>query len=247
MNIFEQQMKEGGIYKKLKKRKVRLEFAKEGIYEMLKISPKSYISLSFGKQSTCLAHMIYKINPDIPCYFLASAESWSMHNFKEVIEAFLKICPIKLMIVQTDHFFRNDLKTWKENRDVGQFDLQKMCNRNDWSGWFWGLVKEESKERKITLCKQWEGQPHPTIFRYVDNKYRCCPLMNWDILDIAAYIEENNLPLLNIYKKLGLQMRTTARATKTAVLQGTMIYLKMIDIEGFNKMCKKFGELGNLT
>lgn len=248
MTKYEQQIRDGFEYSKLKIRQKKLSFAKNGIIEMLAISKKNYISLSFGKQSICVAHMVYQIKKEIPCYFLASEESWLMYDFAEVIKSFLCLCPeIILKIIQTKNFYAS--KTWKESRDLGDKDLQNMCNRKNWDGWFWGLSKDESRARKITLSSSYSGQTHPTIFKYSDNKYRCCPIMNWNILDLAAYINENKLPVLNIYKRYGLQMRTTARVTKKMVEAGGVNYLKMLHLgdDSYNKLINQYGELGYTT
>lgn len=242
MGIFEQQIEAGALYAKTKERQYKLDFARAGIEAMMKIAPHSYASISFGKHSICLAHMLYQIDREIPMFFLASWESWIIHNYDEVIAAFVSRWPINLTIVQTDNVSGNTL-SWKETRDLGQFDLQSMCNRADWDGWYWGLTKEESYGRYRTLSVRWKGQPHPTIFRYVDGKYRCCPLMEWNLLDIAAYIWENDLPVLDIYKVGGFEMRTTARVTRNMAEMGGIAHLRHLSLERLNKLTERFPEL----
>jgi 3'-phosphoadenosine 5'-phosphosulfate sulfotransferase (PAPS reductase)/FAD synthetase len=241
MRTFERQMMEGALYAKLRRRKYKLEFALTGIRTMLDLAPRSYVSVSFGKQSICLAHMIYRLAPKTPMYFLASEESWSIHNFQEVIESFLSLCQIELTIVQTLNVTGSE--TWQESRDKGQWDLQNMTDREYWHGWYWGLSKEESVGRERTLSMRWKGQPHPTIFKYTDEKYRCCPLMNWNNLDIAAYVQEHKLPLLNIYKEHGLKMRTTARVTRMMAEMGGLAYTKHLSVEAMNALAASFPEI----
>lgn len=247
MNLFERQMAEGALYAQIRERAYKLHFALEGIRAMRALAPKSYASISFGKQSICLAHMLYQVEPDLPMFFLASWESWIIHNFADVIESFVTRWPINLTIVQSDNVSDNPSRTWKESRDLGQRDLQNMCNRAEWAGWYWGLVKEESVGRRATLSNRWESQPHPTIFRYVDDKYRCCPLMEWNQLDVAAYINEYDLPLLDLYKEHGLQMRTTARVTRDMAEFGGLVYLKRLAIDKLNELSTRFPELRRFT
>lgn len=239
---FEQQMQAGALYAKLRERQHKLVFALDGINEMCRLAPNSYASVSFGKQSICLAHMLYQTQPDLPMFFLASWESWIIHNYAEVISEFLGKWPINLHIVQTDNVSGNTF-TWKKTRDLGQNDLQNMCAREDWDGWYWGLVKDESKGRKATLSTQWKGQPHPTVFRYKDGKFRCCPLMNWTNLDVAAYVQEYDIPLLDLYRRYGLQMRTTARVTRDMAEFGGVAYLKQLSIGNLNRLTARFPEL----
>lgn len=244
MTVFERQMQEGALYMRLRQRRSRLDFALAGIAAMQELAPSAYASVSFGKQSVCLAHMLYQIEPEIPMFFLASWESFIIHNFDEVIKSFRERWPINLTIVKADNVSDNEL-SWKETRDLGRGDLQKMCARADWDGWYWGLVKEESFGRRVTLSYRWEGQPHPTIFKYTDGKYRCCPLRNWDNRDVAAYLHEHDLPVLDLYKRVGLQARTTARVTHDMAEMGGVAFLKNMDIERLNELTARFPELRN--
>lgn len=122
-----------------------------------------------------------------------------------------------------------------------------MCDRDDWDGWYWGLAKDESKPRRMTLSYRWDGQPHPTIFRYVDGKYRCCPIMNWTVKELAAYIATHDIPVLEEYHRLGLQSRTTARITKKTAENGGVMEIKYTDMSAFNRLCARFPELRSRT
>lgn len=238
---FERQMREGAVYARLEKRRRKLAYAMEGIEALRQLAPRRYLALSWGKQSIVLAHMLYQIEPQIEMHFLASSETWQMHNYAEVIEAFLTRWPINAYIHQTDRW--KDADDWKESRDAGDKDLQTMCRRDDWDGWYWGLAKEESRARKLTLLRTWPGQPHRTLFRYSDDKFRSCPLADWDILDLAAYIGEHDIPLLDLYHRQGLEARTTARLTKKAATWGGLSALQHYDLSAFNKLCHRFPEL----
>lgn len=243
MNEFERQIEQGLVYSRLDVYKRKLAFALEGIESMRKLAPLSYLSLSFGKQSIVLAHMLYHIEPTMPMYFLASGESFIIHNFEQVIAEFCERWKINLTIVRRDHVFDDDNKTWQQSRDEGKGDLESMCNREDWEGWYWGLAKDESKARRFTLSKRWEGQPHPTIFKYSDEKFRCCPIMNWNVNDLAAYIATHEIPVLEQYHRMGLQSRTTARITRKAAENGGVLEVKKTNITAFNRLCARFPEL----
>lgn len=271
MNIYEQQLKKGRLHAHLPLYKKRLAFAIAGIKAMLSLAPNAYASISFGKQSLCLAYMLYQLTPTTPMFFLASSESWAIHNFLEIIDHFMTHTPIDLTIVQTNRAgldisepilqlsekqptikwrfpgWSSPDADWQKSRDRGERDLQEMCARDEWNGWYWGLVKEESRGRKITLSTKWEGQPHPTIFRYTDSKYRCCPLMNWTIDDIAAYVSTYNLKLLSEYERHGLQARTTARTTRMMAEEGGLALLKHRNPSAFNTLCTRFPELRSIS
>lgn len=265
------QLEAGRLYGQTQGYRRKLEFALGGIEAMHDLAPNSYMALSFGKQSICLAHMLYEFDSHTPMFFLASSESWLMYDFERVIDAFLSRWPVRLTIVQTNRWGldlepvierlaakqpgirwvrRGWLETspvsWKAARDAGDQDLQEMCDRNQWDGWYWGLAKDESYGRWRTLSVRWPGQPHPTIFRYTDGKYRCCPLMNWTTKEIAAYVAEYDLPLLSAYGA-GLEARTSARLTKRMANFSGLARLRRDFPQVYLALTRQFPELRSYT
>lgn len=230
------------IYIGMGEYRYKLNFAFAAIDKMFEIAPNSYLSLSWGKQSIVLAHMLYQIKPDTPMYFLASWESFLLYNYEEVIDRFTSKWPVNAHIVMKDNVSDNDLD-WQATRDLGSNDLASMVNRSDWDGWFWGLSKDESAQRRITLSRQKGSRPHPSIFTYKDGKYRCCPLMDWGIMDLAAYIVHHDIPLLDAYYEHGLEYRTTARITRDMAELGGMRKLKQQSMDAYNKIKKRFPQL----
>lgn len=274
MTPFQQQLAAGRLYSKLEPYRNALAFAQRGIDALLtQVDPdRVYASISFGKQSLCLAHLLYQIAPRLPMYFLASSETWYLHNYLDVIDRFMQQTPITLTIVQTNRLGLEiagpiaDLArrqpgirwihrgaydpahaTWADARAAGHRDLQEMVERAQWDAFFMGLAKEESKGRRITLSLKWPGQPHPSVFRYWDGKYRGCPLMNWRGKDIAAYVATNQLPLLDEYERFGLAARTTARATGMMAESGGLANLRHKNISAFNQLVANFPELRSYT
>lgn len=240
--LLQRQLRDGRLYGRLAQHRRRRESAAAGIAAMREVAPNSYVSLSWGKQSIVVAHMLYQVAPGTPMYFLASWESWAMHDFERVIDIFCRRWPINLRIVQTDHVSGTD-RSWKEARDAGDDDLASMTPRERWDGWYWGLAKDESRFRRLSLSTTWDGQPHPTILRYSDGRLRCCPLANWTLLDLAAYIGEHDIPLLSAYHEGGLEARTTARLTKRAAEAGGVAAIRRRDVAAFNRLCARFPEL----
>jgi len=230
---FEAQLAAGAVYSRTSRFAQAVEFAISGLERLAAIAPRWYVSISFGKQSICLAHLAQSIKPDVPLFFLASTETWSMFNYREVIDDYVAKHNPNLTIVQTDRLKKG--VTWKESRDAGDRDLQSMCSEKDWDGWAWGLSMDESKPRRITIAtgiRQRNG--HPSIYRYASGKYRCCPLMRWTIQDLAASLGLHQLKILNIYEKYGLTQRTTARFTKQAVGLGAALLARQLN----PKMCQ---------
>lgn len=242
MTQFEREMAEGRFWAKTKGFRQRLDFTLAGIDAMLASAPRAYVSLSFGKQSTVLAHMVWCAAPATEMHFLASEETWELYDYAKVIADVQARWPIALHIHQTRRF--TGAASWEASRGAGDRDLQNMCQRDEWDGWFWGLTKEESPMRAFTLLSAYRQEtPHPTIFRYADGKLRCCPLMHWGIRDIAAYVSMHDIPLLNIYKKFGLEQRTTARITKKMLRNQGMSMCRMTNSAGFRRLVDRFPEI----
>jgi 3'-phosphoadenosine 5'-phosphosulfate sulfotransferase (PAPS reductase)/FAD synthetase len=242
MNDYATQMAEGRLHRRLPEFGRKLAFAEQGIAAMLAAAPRVYVSISFGKQSLCLAHMVYTVAPRTPMHFLASEETWNLYDYQSVIELFCARWPIKLTIHQTNRL--SGATSWKNARDAGDKDLQDMCPRGDYDGWFWGLAAEESPQRKKTLLAAYRQKTaHPTIFRYADGKLRCCPLMHWQTIDLAAYIGYHDIPLLSIYRRFGLQQRTTARITKKMLRNQGMALARMTNSAGFRRIVNQFSEI----
>lgn len=263
----EKELWQSGFYKNTRMHLDRVRFSQEGVQAMLSISSLNYVSVSFGKQSNVVAHMVYTVKPDTPMFFLASSETYIIHNYIDVIDAFMGRWPINLTIVQTNHAamdIRADIDElssrqptikwvlrppgdpgwdWGQTRQAGHMDLQTMVEREKYTGWFWGLAKEESKARRITLSTTWQGQPHLSIFRYSDGKYRCCPLRNWQNLDIAAYSLAHDIPFLDTYHQSGLGARTTARITGRSAEEGAMALMHHHNLGKTNQLYERFPEL----
>lgn len=193
MNIFDQQIKEGRLWATLPQFKCKVLNAKRDIEAMLSLCPNSYVALSWGKQSSVLMHLVFSIVPNIVGVFWRGPESEIIANFNEVKEKFISKWPIKYC----EEYCEQDFK-----KAAREFPMM-----NNFSGVFIGIVKIESKGRKYTLGK---GDKN-NIFRYKTGVYRCCPLSDWNNLDIAAYVAVNDIPMLYTYHRFGFDVRTSAR------------------------------------
>lgn len=239
---YDEQMQMGRLHARSDAFRQQLEWARAGVDAMLEVAPRSYVSLSFGKQSICLAHLVMRCWPGVPMYFLASTETWALYDYGRVVEEFVTWFQPNLTIVQTNRL--GAAASWEAGRDAGDRDLQEMCDRASWDGWFLGLSFDESRQRRITLAEgARQRNAHPSIYRYADGKYRCCPIATWDTRDLAAYIGQHNLPLLNIYQRYGLTQRTTARMTKQMVRQGAMALARLTSGPALSELANRYPEV----
>lgn len=236
------QLRAGLVYAKTEKFKRNLQITKNSLLRFFDICSEPYLSLSFGKQSIVLAHIIYHLRPNTKMVLLRSWESYLLHDFEIIISEFINKWPINLYVHFKDNVSWNDW-SWKKTRDYGQNDIQNMGDEfyPEWNGVIMGLSKDESVARRIT-CSQ-NNTDWKTIFKYKNDKYRCTPIQFWTINDLAAYIAVNKIPLLNTYVRCGLEARTVARITKNCAEMNGLTELKKYNISNYNKIVQRFPEL----
>jgi 3'-phosphoadenosine 5'-phosphosulfate sulfotransferase (PAPS reductase)/FAD synthetase len=193
MNLFETQLQEGRMVAGLPPFKRKVEKAQADIRAMLDRAPASYVALSWGKQSSVLAHLIYAINSTIPGVFWRGAETDIIADFNAVRDAFLTAWPMPYQEEFCDYDFKQQAREWSREHQM--------------QGVFIGMVSDESKKRRYALGK---AETH-NIFAYADGFLRSCPLKTWSNLDIASYVATHKLPMLSIYRRYGFDARTSAR------------------------------------
>lgn len=196
MSVLKQQLKQGKLLMILPQFKRKERKALEDLAAMLTKHPNTYLSLSWGKQSIILAHMIWQLKSDIPVVFFDEPDTDIIADFVDVKNQFIKYWEINYQQI-------NDGQ--KSPRRSGK----AFAENNGFNGVIMGLAAHESKERNYTVNKADKNN----IFSYSNGKYRCCPLANWTIKDYAAYIAKYGLPLLSTYHKYGLDARTSAGIT----------------------------------
>lgn len=240
MDKLEIDLKYGLVYSKTNSYRRNLGIATNSLLRFFEICNNPYLALSWGKQSIVLAHLIYKLRPETRMIFLRSWESYLLHDYENVISKF------PFQINYFEHFRDNvswNNWTWKETRDYGSKDIQNMADEcfHEWDGVVMGLSKDESVARRITCSSS--NTPWKTIFKYVNNKYRCTPIQSWSKHDLAAYIASNNISLLSTYNNTGLDGRTTARITRNNAEMNGLRELKKENISNYNIIVNRFPEL----
>lgn len=242
MTKLDKQLKAGLLYSRTYQFQRRLNITTQSLQRFFEITKNPYLSVSFGKQSIILAHLIFSIRPETRMALLQSWETFMLHDMEQVITNFIKRWPINLTIHYKDNVSWNNWG-WKQTRDHGQNDLQNMGDElfHDWDGLIMGLSKDESFARRMTCSNS--NTDWKTIFQYKNGKFRCTPIQFWNQMDLAAYIAAYDIPLLAAYHQNGLETRTTARITKNCAEMNGLLDLKYRNISDYNKIVKRFPEL----
>jgi 3'-phosphoadenosine 5'-phosphosulfate sulfotransferase (PAPS reductase)/FAD synthetase len=242
------------------KRQVRRSL--EIITESEAVMHRPYASMSFGKDSTVMVHLLLTVRPDITVMYVDCGkwDEWpdtprvkhellaivDCPNFVElrgpsIMEAYLK----SGFYIQDEEHSR---ETKKAQRDYGQSlaaILDAEAKRRGFNGVYMGIRKEECDNRKRLFAMR--GYLYYARTR---EAWTCHPLMHWTARDIWAYIVQHNLPYNELYD-LDPRGRELARngamfGSRTA-RYGRLIFIRQIYPELFGEFTTHFPEITRWT
>lgn len=231
-----------------------LRIIERGLKEMK--SP--YISMSFGKDSSVMSHLIWSHHPEIPMIYVNCGEFDEWPDTPRVKKEFLAMFPNSIFIELTAPsiwefyksvgFYIQDEETTKETRKAQReyseslgIAIDSEAQRRGYDGSFIGLRAEESNNRN-RLFKM-RGNLY---FAKTRNEWACHPLEKWTSRDIWAYIVKNDLSYNELYD-IAPQGRELARngamfGTRSA-RYGRLVFLKRAYPELFNRFAEEFPEV----
>lgn len=150
-----------------------------------------YLSLSWGKQSIILAHVVAIHRPHTLCVHWTGEDAEFLGDFMAVKEAFMGRWPLNYL-------------EWPRALSLKEA-IAEYDNSHHHGGQIVGIAAEESKGR-MALCKTLD---HGRCKLLADGRSRCYPMAWWTVADLAAYIAKYELPLLSPYRRFGLEVRTS--------------------------------------
>lgn len=226
--------------------KKRVEKTKVIIDDYISLGVKCYGSISGGKDSTVLMHLVNVVSPYTP--FVSEKDDMDfpgeleyMHLLQEKYNLTLDILtpPVMLWDVIMKHDFTEDIHSKGANFSDEYFYglLRNHQQENNYKGVFLGLRATESKGRL------WNVKTNSYIYYNQDWKQLVCqPLAEWSAKDVFAYLFSNDIPILDVYFKTNF-VKSPEEIRKSWILpsaqtsQGAALWLKYYYPDIFRKLC----------
>lgn len=231
----------------------RVQAARACIAWTLEQCRRPYVAFSAGKDSSALLFLVREAAPEIQARFLRSGETTQLHRNVDAVLAWWAGQGARVETILVDRVWAPEWleATFDEQRRAGRGDLERLLIRPEDDGLFLGLRRDESTRRRIALARREQTPlgrlPVRTIQPLGRPLLRAAPLADWTTQDVGALIALHGLPLLDAYAAEGLETRTTARLTGTAVGREALARLRARDPRGWAELVARFPELGRRT
>lgn len=226
----------------------RVNAARRIVMDALSRRGDWYISCSWGKDSVCVQHLVREQAPDTEIVFIDSGVD-ILPVDREMINAYIVHEKINLVHLQWDRMAyyasqREEVGKKAELYKLMFAPLYQWLDTNPHRGVFMGLRKEESAKRDLSIRRY--GPIHEYSGGNQKGSLRCLPIMDWTVQDAAAYIETHQLPLLDIYRKVGMQARSGMFGFGSAQF-GRFVYLKRYYPDLYNWFVAQVPEASQFT
>lgn len=236
----------------------RIQAVQRAILVGLDKMAHSYLSMSFGKDSMVMAHLVLQMAPDIPVLYVNCGEFDEWPDTLRVKQEFLQRFPCDFHELsgpsiigfyrQAGYAYYQDHEETAEvraiQRQYGQ-SLEKAivakARELGCDGGFIGMRAEESANRRRLF--RWRGGLY---FADERQMWACCPLEKWTGRDIWAYIVKNDLPYNELYDlhPAGREVaRNGAMIGTRSEVQDRLSFLKRMYPDWWNRFVFEFPEI----
>lgn len=228
------------LYSRLGEHRARVRRSLAHIEEWLTLAQRPYISLSGGKDSTCVLHLVRSIAPEVPAVYWDA--DCAFPEVSELIDATPNCVRYK-----TDEPFLDTLARFGAH---GGSDLENETMRTTvygpvkrWiaetqsDGCAYGLRQEESRGRRML------GRTRGVVFFSAQYQvWMCQPVTHWTYNDVWAYIVSNDVPYAGTYDRMWempeREQRISYWAGETNRQNGRWAWLKRNYPDLFNRLCE---------
>lgn len=225
--------------------KKRVEKSISIIKEFLGMGKKVYCSISGGKDSTAMAHLVWKLAPGMK--FVSEKDDMDFPGEREYLESLAReyqwnmdiLTPsVKLWDIVMGYDVTEDIHSKGTSfSDEYFYDLlREYQTKNKMEGVFLGLRAQESKGRLWNFKKRGEIYWNESWQTWI-----CQPLALWSAVDVFAYLFSNNIPIMDVYFKTRF-IGSPERIRKSWILpsaqssQGQALWLKYYFPEIFDRL-----------
>lgn len=206
------------------------------IREFLTISKNPYIAWSTGKDSTVVLGLTRELK-NIPAVHIDSGvELPGTKETREKVGNVIHYTTNELFLDIAEEYGLNSKET-RKSRFVKEFE-----KKHNFDGVIMGLRTEESNARKYNAKRG-------PIYQKKDGIYVCNPILNWTMIDVFAYLFENDLPIHPHYlikgpfptseRRVGSYVSSRNRGAEL----GRFVKLRYFYPEVFNDLARRFPEL----
>jgi 3'-phosphoadenosine 5'-phosphosulfate sulfotransferase (PAPS reductase)/FAD synthetase len=217
-----------------------------------------YISMSFGKDSTVMTHLVLSIIPNIPVIYVNCGEFDEWPDTPRVRDEFLRRFPCDFhettgpsiigAYEAVGHVYTQDCEETsaakRAQREYGkslEIAIVAKARELGCDGGFLGMRAEESFNRSRLFGMR-------SNLYHVDERqmWTCCPLERWTGRDVWAYLVFHDLPYNELYDlhPMGREKARNGAMTGTRLsTMGRMSWLKRMYPDWWNRLMQRFPEI----
>jgi 3'-phosphoadenosine 5'-phosphosulfate sulfotransferase (PAPS reductase)/FAD synthetase len=246
------------MYAKLKCHQHQIDQSMRLIDKALDKISSPYISMSFGKDSTVMAHIILSIYPHIPMLYVDCGEFDEWPDTSRVKTEFMMLFPDSTLVelksisiwhvYQSVGFYIQDEEVSRETRNAQRAysvslgkTLDEEARKRGLNGSFIGMRADESNNRDRLFKMRGDLYFAKTRSMWASN-----PIAHLSSKDVWAYIAKNNLPYNSLYDMApeGREMaRNGAMFGTRSARYGRLALLKKAYPDLFNRFAAEFPDV----
>jgi phosphoadenosine phosphosulfate reductase len=179
--------------------------AREAIANFLDLGIKSYVSVSGGKDSTAMMHLVWQTDASVAV--MSEKDDMDFPGELEYMHKLQQLYNLNLTIIQPDVSLWDIVKKFDFTEDIHsrgtEFSdeffyglIEEFQYKNNYKAVFLGLRAEESKGRMHNYAIN-----RSIYYNESERHLVCQPIATWTGIDVMAYLFENEVPILDVYFK----------------------------------------------
>lgn len=152
----------------------------------------TYAAVSWGKDSTVLAHLMWLTRPSIPMIYVRAVPTANPDCIL-TRDAFLSRFPVIYHEHVADYSALSQLLTMDDRNIETDRIFFEVCNqvRTKYGSPMMGIRASESRVRRYRVGKG------------LSMESSCCPIGRWTVQDVFGYLAHHRLPVNPVYAMLG--------------------------------------------